>query len=161
MAQRLKTDTTDNTENFSVSSVVPLWLLWCVCALCFSVCSVALCWAETRSEKIAAVIYDAKGKRDPFVPLVRDGRAIAAGDTLLLSGPVDTSLPLLGGILWDPAGRSIALLNEKEAMVGDVVGGYRVAEIHEDQVVLEQEGRRVTLRITFEESVKSEPTAEP
>lgn len=121
-----------------------------------SVFSVAPCGAETQSEKIAAVIYDAKGKRDPFVPLVRDGRLIAAtGDPLLSSGHLDASLPLLGGILWDPAGRSIALLNEKETMVGDVVGGYRVAEIHEDQVVLEQEGRRVTLRITFEEQVKS------
>ncbi len=128
--------------------------------------AIAVTWlstarAETPSEKLPPVAYDAKGKRDPFVPLVRDGRAIAAGETLLLSGPVDASLPLLGGILWDPTGRSIVLLNGKETMVGDVVGGYRVAEIHEDQVVLEGEGRRVTLRITFEESVKSEPAAEP
>ncbi len=133
--------TTDDTEKFSVCSVV---LCAFICVLCAAVLSVK---AET---------YDAKGKRDPFVPLVRDGRAIAAsGDTLLLSGPLDTSLPLLGGILWDPAGRSIALLNEQDTVVGDMVGGYRVAEIHEDQVVLEREGRRVTLRITFDESVKS------
>ena len=108
-------------------------------------------WAEPQIEP-AQVLYDAKGKRDPFVPLVRDGRMIAiAGEVPSASAPVDLSLPLLGGILWDPAGRSIALLNDKEAMVGDAIGGYQVAEIHPDYVVLDQEGRRVTVRMTFDQ----------
>ncbi|MBI4354347.1 MAG: hypothetical protein HY595_03840 [Candidatus Omnitrophica bacterium] len=85
----------------------------------------------------------------------------AGGDPSLSDGPRDAFLPLLGGILWDPAGRSIALLNEKEAMVGDAVGGYRVVEIYEDYVVLEQEGRRITLKITFEEQVTSQVEPQP
>ena len=74
-------------------------------------------WAEVPSKKASLVPYDPKGKRDPFVPLVRDGRFISAtGEALALSGPLDVSLPLLGGIVWDPAGRSIALLNGKETL---------------------------------------------
>jgi hypothetical protein len=119
-------------------------------------------WAETPSKNAPSVPYDPKGKRDPFVPLVRDGRFISAtGATLALSVPLDASLPLLGGILWDPAGRSIALLNGKETMVGETVGRYQVVDIHEDHVILEQDGRRVTLQITFEEQVTSEPLSQP
>ena len=115
-------------------------------------------WAEDPHPTAApAGGYDAKGKRDPFVPLVRDGRMIAVtGEEPASSGPADVSLPLLGGILWDPAGRSIALLNDKEAMVGDLIGSYRLAEIYQDHIVLEQEGRRVTLRITFDQNPKKE-----
>jgi hypothetical protein len=135
--------------------------LWCsFCVLCGVV--LFLCDICAASEKSPVLVYDAKGKRDPFVPLVRDGRMIGSGtDATLGEGPRDVSLPLLGGILWDPAGRSIALLNEKEAMVGDVVRGYRVVEIHEDHVVLEQEGRRVTLKMVFEEQVKSDLESQP
>lgn len=117
-------------------------------------------WAEDTDTLAASAAagYEAKAKRDPFVPLVRDGRMIAvAGEVPSSSEPVDLSLPLLGGVLWDSAGRSIALLNDKEAMVGDMVGGYRVAEIHSDYVVLDQDGRQVTVRITFDQQPKGEP----
>lgn len=129
-----------------------------ICALPILWLAVGAARAEDADSLAAsAPRYEAKGKRDPFVPLVRDGRMIAvAGEVPSASAPVDLSLPLLGGILWDSAGRSIALLNEKEAMVGDVIGGYQVAEIHPDYVVLDQEGRRVTVRITFDQSGTSQ-----
>lgn len=122
--------------------------------------AVGAAWAENTDSLAASAAagYEAKGKRDPFVPLVRDGRMIAVtAEGPSSSEPVDLSLPLLGGILWDAAGRSIALLNDKEATVGEVIGGYQVAEIHPDHVVLEQEGRQVTLRITFDQQPKGEP----
>jgi hypothetical protein len=110
----------------------------------------------------ASIRYDAKGKRDPFVPLVRDGRMIAITEEESPSSEqADLSLPLLGGILWDPAGRSIALLNDREQVVGDMVGSFRLVEIHQDHVVLEQEDRRVTLQMTFEEHVQSELESQP
>lgn len=114
-------------------------------------------WAmESPQGEAGAVLYDAKGKRDPFVPLVRDGRMISVtGEEGTSSSEADLTPPVLGGILWDPAGRSIALLNGQERVVGDTVGSFRLVEIHQDDVILEQGGRQVTLQMTFEEHVQS------
>ena len=76
--------------------------------------------------------YDSKSRRDPFVALVRDGRLIAAGPGTRL----EASTPVLYGILWDPGGNSIAMINDGEVKVGDWVGQYQVREIHQDTVVL-------------------------
>jgi len=92
--------------------------------------------------------YDPKGKRDPFIPLVRDGRIVSVtGDP---TSP-DVSTPLLAGILWDPGGESIALINDTEVRIGERIGGYQVAEIRPDAVVLVREGESLVLQITFEE----------
>ena len=85
--------------------------------------------------------YDAKGRRDPFVPLVREGR------TLDVAYSASGSTPMLSGILWDPAGHSIALLNETEARVGDVIGEYEVREIRKDSVVLSRGGESVVVQL--------------
>ena len=94
--------------------------------------------------------YDSGGRRDPFVPLVREGRLVAAPP----GARVETSTPVLYGILWDPGGRSIALINDTEAMVGDTIGRYQVKEIRQDAVVLDNEGKPLVLQITFEQSPK-------
>ena len=95
--------------------------------------------------------YDSKSRRDPFVPLVREGRPVG-----LTSGTRgETSKPILYGILWDPGGRSIALINDTEVGVGETVGGYQVAEIRRDAVVLTGGGEPVVLAIAFETPVSS------
>ena len=94
--------------------------------------------------------YDSGGRRDPFVPLVREGRLVAATP----GARVETSRPVLYGILWDAGGRSIALINDTEVMVGDTIGGYRVKEIRRDAVVLDNEGEPLVLQITFEQPPK-------
>jgi hypothetical protein len=91
--------------------------------------------------------YDAQGKRDPFVALVRNGRLVGA----VKAGAQVGALPTLFGILWDPQGQSIALLNDGEAKVGDVVEGYKVLEITRDTVVLENGPEPIILQITFDE----------
>ena len=112
------------------------------------VVSAALVWAAHEpSEKDGAFSYDPAGHRDPFVPLVRDGRLVGVA-TPGTSRPTDK--PVLYGILWDPGGHSIALINDAEAKVGDTVGGYRVKEIRQDAVVLTNGGVPVVLEIMFE-----------
>lgn len=97
--------------------------------------------------------YDPKGKRDPFVPLVREGRIVSVASDGHESAPtVDFSSPVLLGIVWDPNGHSIALINDTEAKVGDVLGDYRVDEIRKDAVVLMRDGEPLVLTITFEDS---------
>ncbi len=97
--------------------------------------------------------YDPKGHRDPFMPLVRDGRVVGlatAGSTM--------AEPELYGILWDPEGRSLALINDREVQVGDVLGDYEVARIEEGQVVLiDGAGEARILRMAFEESLQDAP----
>lgn len=101
--------------------------------------------AEESAEEREPFRYDAKGHRDPFRPLVINGVLVA-----VKSRHHAGSMPVLYGILWDPRGQSIALINELEAKVGDMIGGYRVMEIREDAVVLANGGEPVVLQITFE-----------
>jgi len=94
--------------------------------------------------------YDAKGRRDPFVALVKDGRLIG-----IVKGPtIDTSKPMLYGIMWDPGGHSIALINDGEFRAGEEIGLYRIKEIRPDEVVLVREGGGdpLVLQIAFEAS---------
>lgn len=102
-------------------------------------------WA--LSEEPEAFLYDSRGRRDPFVPIVRDGRIVGAHK----SRATEPLRPVLYGILWDPDGKSIALINDLEVNVGDAVGGYRVAEIRSDAVVLARtNGERIVLELAFE-----------
>lgn len=90
--------------------------------------------------------YDSKNRRDPFVTLVRDGRLVS----VIPGSRVETTRPILYGIVWDPAGHSIALINDEEVKTGDTVGTYQVIEIRSDAVVLSDGGEPVVLQITFD-----------
>ena len=68
------------------------------------------------------------------------------------------SKPTLYGILWDPGGKSLALINDAEAKVGDTVGGYQVKEIRKDAVVLVNGGEPVVLKISFDAPAPSQKT---
>jgi len=93
--------------------------------------------------------YDSQGRRDPFGPLVRDGKLVGT----ILQPRVNVEVPVLYGILWDPDGNSIAIINDEEVRAGDTIGGFRVAEIREDVVVLNNGSEPVVLRIEFETPV--------
>lgn len=101
---------------------------------------------NASSSEPARYRYDPAGRRDPFVPLVRDGKLIEVGALMPLGG----SVPVLRGILWDPGGNSLALLNDAEVKVGDTIGGYQVVEIRKDAVVLSGGGEPVVLQLEFE-----------
>jgi hypothetical protein len=98
--------------------------------------------------------YNAHGRRDPFVALVRDGKLVSAATTR--SGG---SGPVLRGVLWDPGGNSIAMINEGEYRVGDMVGDYRVLEIREEAVVLATGGEPIVIQIEFGSTSAPAPDA--
>ncbi len=89
--------------------------------------------------------YNAEGKRDPFIPLIINNQLAGGRASASAQGK-----PVLYGILWDPSGSSIALIDNLEAKTGDTVRGYRVKAIQKDSVVLEAEGQTVVLDIAFE-----------
>lgn len=99
--------------------------------------------------------YDSKGKRDPFVPLVHEGRFVAVtGSGLAKDLPVSDLH--LAGIVWDPAGSSLALINEMEVKIGDRLGDYQVVDIRPDAVILLKEGKPVVLQLPFEQPIPSQ-----
>jgi len=104
-------------------------------------------WTNESATPSLPFRYDAKGRRDPFEPLVKDGRLVPA---LTDAFDVHGDKPLLRGILWDAGGGSLALLNDGEYKRGDMVDGYKVVEIHRDAVVLVSGGNRTVLQISFE-----------
>ena len=107
--------------------------------------------APAKSEQAPAFVYDAQGRRDPFVPLVGIGSSSSAR-----SGG-----PALHGILWDPKGQSIALIDDLEARVGDRIGEFRVVEIRREAVVLApEEGDPFIVELPFE-PLESVGTSQP
>ena len=91
--------------------------------------------------------YDPRGKRDPFSALVRDGRLVGVS----IKPAQVNEKPILHGILWDPSGRSIALINDTEARVGETIGGYEIIEIRRNSVIVSNGGEPVVLEIAFDQ----------
>ena len=101
-------------------------------------------------------VYQSEGHRDPFVPLVRDGRIITPPQATGGDGRRTTAMPVLHGILWDAGGRSIAMIDDTELQVGGEVRGYQVTEITRATVSLARAGQIFVLRL--EESGEATPT---
>ena len=101
--------------------------------------------AERPPAKSAPFVYDAKAHRDPFSPLVREGKLATPPQ-----GVPSATKPTLYGILWDPGGRALAMINDTEVGVGDTVGGYDVVEIRKDAVALSSGGELLVLQIEFD-----------
>lgn len=91
--------------------------------------------------------YDAKGKRNPFIPLVTaDGRLMKLEDE-----ENKKSALLLEGFIYDKQGLSYAIINGLVVGVGDDVGDYRVLKIEEKRVILIKEGKFLEIGLKREE----------
>ena len=101
-------------------------------------------------ERALPFLYNARGHRDPFEALVRDGRVVGVVHQQQRS--FNSAKPTLYAILWDPVGSSFAIINNVEVGVGDTIESYRVADITQDTVVLKAGEERVVLQINFESS---------
>ncbi len=91
-------------------------------------------------------IYDAKNKRDPFIPLVTaDGRLLKLEQEERVSGL------LLEGIIYDKNGLSYAIVNGEVIKVGDKVGDYQVFKIEKNKVIFLKEGQPLEIELKKEE----------
>jgi hypothetical protein len=90
-------------------------------------------------------VYDAKGKRNPFIPLVTP-----EGRLLKLDKPEATSVEGLAveGIIYDKFGRSFAIVNTNVVGIGDIVGDYQVLKIQENKVIFIKGGEPLEVELT-------------
>ena len=96
--------------------------------------------SQPNEEHEGLFYYDAGGRRDPFMALVRNGVLVQ-----VLPSGLNSGTPTLSGILWDPGGQSIAIINDGEYRVGEMVGDYEMKEIRQDAVVLVRGGETTVL----------------
>ena len=89
--------------------------------------------------------YKFQNKRDPFVPLVSP-----AGYLLNLE-PEDNSALKLDGIMYDPHGDSIAIINGSLVRVGETIGDAVLSSIEQNKVTVIKDNQKVDIELRREE----------
>jgi type II secretory pathway component PulC len=90
--------------------------------------------------------YNAKGKRDPFIPLISESGGYAS-DAYEASAVEDIRLE---GILWDDAKGSIAIINGEITKEGDSMGSIKILKINKDSVIFDVGGESVKIDLNKE-----------
>ncbi|MFY9402212.1 MAG: hypothetical protein WAQ07_02230 [Candidatus Omnitrophota bacterium] len=92
-------------------------------------------------------IYDVKGERNPFMPLITpEGALIKIKPRLVSSSGLE-----LEGIIFDNISISYAIVNGMVVKVGDFVGDYQVLKIQEDKVTFIKDGEPFEVELEKEE----------
>ena len=92
--------------------------------------------------------YEARGKRDPFVPLLGQGGKSSA--VVSLEDAVTIADVKLEGIASDAKGRRVAILNGEIVKEGSLIGLVRTVKIDAKSVSLLVGGKEYTVNL-FEE----------
>ncbi len=88
-------------------------------------------------------IYKNKGLRDPFIALVTiDGRILPGAREVTESTNVE-----LEGIIWDPNGKSLAIINGKLVKEKQRIMNLQVLKIKKDSVLLQKEGKVIVINL--------------
>lgn len=86
-------------------------------------------------------VYKYQGKRDPFMPL------ITPSGFLVNLEPADDKKLNLEGIMFDPKGASMAIINGELMSVGDTMGSAVVSGIEANKVVVIQDNEKIELEL--------------
>lgn len=89
--------------------------------------------------------YTYQSKRDPFVSL------ISPAGYLLNLEPQDNSTLQLEGIMFDPKGDSMAIINGELLRVGDTLGDVLVTSIEADKVTVIKNNEKIVIELRREE----------
>lgn len=91
-------------------------------------------------------VYNPKGKRNPFIPLVTPEGRLLKLDKDEVRGDLAVE-----GIIYDGLGRSYAIVNGQVVGIGDEVAGYSVLKIEKEKVVFIKDGQIINIEIRREE----------
>lgn len=93
-----------------------------------------------------AFIYDAQGKRNPFIPLITSsGRVLKVEQAEGMSGL------LVDGIVFDKNGLSYALVNGDVVRIGDEIAGYQVLKIEKNKIVFIKDAEPLEIELKEEQ----------
>jgi len=109
---------------------------------CGIMCFGAVARAQEDKEKY---LYKAQGKRDPFMPLITP-----SGYLINLEPDTDEALRL-EGIMFDPKGDSIAIVNGELLRVGESLGEVVILDIEAEKVTVMRENETLTLELRRED----------
>jgi len=88
-------------------------------------------------------VYDSQGARDPFMPLLtKDGKPIT---TYAKIGSINDIV--IEGILYDPQGESVVVINDLILKQGSTISGVTVKSIEKNSVVLSFKGEDHTFKV--------------
>ncbi len=111
--------------------------------LCLITYVLASCTLMYAQEEPASFKYESRGRRDPFIPLVtEDGKLTITYGTLESLDDV-----LLEGILYDPAGESVVIMNDLVLKEGSSIGKIQIKKIYADKVILSFNGEDHTFKL--------------
>jgi len=99
------------------------------------ICAVLSCEIALADEA-DSFAYDNKGKRDPFVPLLKG----TTGGYADLENIEAVSELVLEGVVWDPEGGSLAVINGTILKEGESLGSVRLLKIDRQKAFLEIDG---------------------
>ncbi|MFH1061325.1 MAG: hypothetical protein V1747_00360 [Candidatus Omnitrophota bacterium] len=98
---------------------------------------------QTANAKSAGrdFIYKDEGTRDPFIALVTsDGRILPGARETTESTNIE-----LEGVIWDPNGNSLAIINGKPVKEQQRIMNLQVLKIKKDSVLLQKEGKVIVV----------------
>ena len=113
------------------------------CSLLVSLILIVLTRLYAADEEF---VYDSKGKRNPFIPLVT-----STGKLLKLDSEESSTGLLLEGIIYDDRGLSYAIVNGEVVKIGDIINDYQVIKIEKSKVIFIKEGEPLELELKKEE----------
>lgn len=100
--------------------------------------------ADSQAEE--GFVYDSKGERDPFMPLVTsDGRLLKIGQKEQAKGIS------LEGIIYDKEGGSYAIVNGDVVRAGETIEDFQILKIESDRVVFIKNGEPIEVELDKEE----------
>ena len=91
-------------------------------------------------------VYNDKGRRDPLLRLVTSDGVVMNYDA-----DVEISDITLEGIIYDPDGNSMAIVNGRVVRVNDKIGYFTVVEITSEKVVFSKGAEKFELTLKKEE----------
>lgn len=96
--------------------------------------------------------YESANRRDPFCALVtKEGRLLPGA--VVYSESEDVKLE---GIIWDPVGRSVAIINGKLIQEGQDLGGLKILKIEKTKVLIEKNGKNIVVNLNKKEGGKGD-----
>lgn len=115
-------------------------LIACLFLLAISHLRLAICSFAQDEFK-----YDAKDKRNPFIPLIT-----SEGRLLKLDKEETQGNLAIEGIVYDKQGQSFAIVNGSVVAVGDNLGDYRVWKIEQHKVIFIKDGQPMEIELKKE-----------